>query len=130
MSLLTTVAKYGTKLVGGALKGLKFGQKAAGEVHKYGEKAKHAASFARSLGLGGEKLSKAVGVVGNVTEAAGSVGKMASGAESGIRGAQSAIHAGNTQQALGIMRDTAKDEYAAGKALKARAKSTLERAKR
>ena len=43
MSLLTTVAKYGTKLVGGALKGLRFGQKAAGEVHKYGEKAKHAA---------------------------------------------------------------------------------------
>ena len=69
MSLLTTVAKYGTKLVGGALKGLKFGQKAAGEVHKYGEKAKHAASVAQSLGLGGEKLSKAVGVVGNVTEA-------------------------------------------------------------
>ena len=61
MSLLTTVAKYGTKLVGGALKGLKFGQKAAGEVHKYGEKAKHAASFAQSLGLGGESSQRRLG---------------------------------------------------------------------
>eukprot|EP01045_Picozoa_sp_COSAG04_P007193 COSAG04_NODE_370_length_15729_cov_5.743506_6_plen_132_part_00 len=130
MSLLTTVAKYGTKLVGGALKGLKYGQKVAGEVHTYGEKAKHAASVAQHLGLGGEKLTKAVGIVGGVTDAASSVGKMAKSAESGVRGAQSALHAGNTHQALGIVRDTVKDEYAAGKALKDKARSTLERAKR
>ena len=55
---------------------------------------------------------------------------MMKGAESGVRGAQSALHAGNTQQALGIMRDTAKDEFAAGKALKSKARSTLERARK
>ena len=46
--------------------------------------------------------SKAVGVVSDVQEAASKVGSMAKSAESGIRGAQSALHAGNTHQALGI----------------------------
>ena len=130
MSLFASAAKYGSKLVGGALKGLKYGQKAAADVHKYGEKAKQMASVAQSLGLGGKELDKAVGVVGGISDTAGKVGQMASKAEGGIRGAQSALHAGNTHQALGIMRDTAKDEFAAGKQLASRAKSTLERVKR
>eukprot|EP01045_Picozoa_sp_COSAG04_P019257 COSAG04_NODE_1855_length_5385_cov_4.796443_3_plen_133_part_00 len=131
MSLLATAAKYGTKLVSSAMRGLKLGQKAVGAVQQYGDKAKSVASMAETLGVpGADKISKAVGVVSNVQEAAGKVGQMAKSAESGIRGAQSAMHAGNVHQALGIVRDTAKDEWAAGKDLKAQAKSTLERAKR
>ena len=56
--------------------------------------------------------------------------KMMKGASSGVRGAQNALAAGNTQQALGIMRGTAKSEYASGKALKSQARSVLERAKK
>jgi hypothetical protein len=55
---------------------------------------------------------------------------MMKGASSGVRGAQNALAAGNTQQALGIMRGTAKSEYASGKALKSQARSVLERAKK
>jgi hypothetical protein len=55
---------------------------------------------------------------------------MMKGASSGVRGAQNALAAGNTQQALGIMRGAAKSEYASGKALKSQARSVLERAKK
>ena len=50
-----------------------------------------------------------------------------SDAAGGVRSTQHAILKGDTQQALGIMRDTAKDQYAAGKSLKSAAKSVLER---
>ena len=63
-------------------------------------------------------------------DAAASAKKMMKGASSGVRGAQNALAAGNTQQALGIMRGTAKSEYASGKALKSQARSVLERAKK
>ena len=56
--------------------------------------------------------------------------KMMKGAPSGVRGAQNALAAGNTQQALGITRGTAKRGYAPGKALKSQARSVLERAKK
>jgi hypothetical protein len=124
------IAKFGDKVANTVVAGLKIGQKATGLVHKYGEKVRDFGKAASKIpGVGGE-LGKAVGIVGGVTDAAGSLNKMMKGAESGVRGTQSALHAGNTQQALGIMRDTAKDEFAAGKSLKTKARSTLERARK
>ena len=124
------IAKYGDKVANTVVAGLKIGQKATGAVHKYGVKIQDFGKAASKLPGIGAEVGKAVGIVGGVAEAAGSLNKMMKGAESGVRGAQSALHAGNTQQALGIMRDTAKDEFAAGKSLKSKARSTLERARK
>ena len=64
---------------------------------------------------------------GKVGDAAQSANSAIKKTEAGARGAQNALAAGNKQQALGIMRDTAKDTFAAGKSLKGAAKSVMER---
>ena len=78
----------------------------------------------------GDKLAKAAELAGQVGDTAASANKMMKSTGAGVRGAQNALAAGNTQQALGIMRDTAKNEFASGKALRSQAKSVLERARK
>ena len=130
MGILGHIAKMGTKVSGGALKGLRLGEKVTGEVARVGHKVRDYGKMAGSIpGVGGE-ISKAAGLAGAIGDATASANKMMKGASSGVRGAQNALAAGNTQQALGIMRDTAKSEYASGKVLKSQARSVLERAKK
>ena len=120
----------GTKVSGGALKGLRLGEKVTGEVARVGHKVRDYGKMAGHIPGVGKEISKAADFAGAVGDAAASANKMMKGASSGVRGAQNALAAGNTQQALGIMRDTAKSEYASGKVLKSQARSVLERAKK
>jgi hypothetical protein len=48
-------------------------------------------------------------------------------AATGIRASQSALQTGDVNQAMNVMRDTATDTFAAGRALKSTAKSALEK---
>ena len=126
------IAKLGNKLAGGSMKGLRIGEKVTGEVAKIGHKVrdygKYAAMAAAPLGPEAVAAVGAVaGVAGKVGDAAASANKIIKSTQAGARGAQNALAAGNKQQALGIMRDTAKDQFAAGKALKSQAKSVMER---
>jgi hypothetical protein len=75
----------------------------------------------------GASVGTAVGIAGTVGDAAEKANTAIKKTETGARGAQNALAAGNKQQALGIMRDTAKDSYAAGKSVKSAAKSVMER---
>ena len=130
MAIMGHIARLGGKVTGGVLKGLRLGEKVTGEVARVGHKVRDYGKMAGGIpGVGGE-LSKAAGIAGAIGDAAGSANKMMKRGESGVRGAQNALAAGNTQQALGIMRDTAKDEFASGKALKSQARSILERKKK
>lgn len=135
------IGKFGVKVANTVVNGLKIGQKLTGNVEKIGNKVVDRATqvlntvdkipFVGEAALPATAMARgAVGIVSNVASMAGGANKMMKGAEKGVRGVQSALHAGNTQQALGIMRDTAKDEYAAGKDLKSQARSTLERARK
>ena len=128
----THIAKLGQKLAGHSMKGLRIGEKVTGEVAKIGHKVrdygKYAAMAAAPLGPEAvAAVGAAAGVAGKVGDAAQTANKMFKSTEAGARGAQNALAAGNKQQALGIMRDTAKDSFAAGKSLKSAAKSVLER---
>ena len=130
MAIFGHIAKMGNKVTAGALKGLRLGEKVTGEVARIGHKVRDYGKMAGSIpGVGGQ-LSKAAGIAGAIGDAAGAANKMMKGTSSGVRGAQNALAAGNTQQALGIMRDTAKDEFASGKALRSQARSVLERARK
>eukprot|EP01043_Picozoa_sp_COSAG02_P037609 COSAG02_NODE_2836_length_7923_cov_152.700153_4_plen_122_part_00 len=120
----------GNKVTGGALKGLRLGEKVTGEVARVGHKVRDYGKMAGGIPGVGEGISKAADLAGSVGDAAASANKMIKGGEAGARGAQNALAAGNTQQALGIMRDTAKNEFASGKALKSQARSVLERARK
>ena len=126
------IAKLGMKLAGNSMKGLRIGEKVTGEVARVGHKVrdygKYAAMAAAPLGPEAvAALGAAAGVAGKVGDVAQKANTMIKRTEAGARGAQNALAAGNKQQALGIMRDTAKDQYAAGKSLKSAAKSVLER---
>ena len=126
------IAKLGEKLAGSSMKGLRIGEKVTGVVAKLGHKVrdygKYAAMAAAPLGPEAVAAVGAVaGVAGTVGDAAASANKIIKSTQAGARGAQNALAAGNKQQALGIMRDTAKDQFAAGKALKSQAKSVMER---
>ena len=130
MGIFGHVARMGTKVSAGALKGLRLGEKVTGEVARVGHKVRDYDKMAGHIPGVGKEISKAADFAGAVGDAAASANKMTKGASSGVRGAQNALAAGNTQQALGIMRDTAKSEYASGKVLKSQARSALERAKK
>ena len=128
MGIFGHVARMGTKVSAGALKGLRLGEKVTGEVARVGHKVRDYGKMAGHIPGVGKEISKAADFAGAVGDAAASANKMMKGASSGVRGAQNALAAGNTQQAL--MRDTAKSEYASGKVLKSQARSVLERAKK
>ena len=124
-----------------AVSGLKWGQKAAGNVVRLGTKgldiAKHAASSIERtpfLGTAAAPLTglmrSAIGVGENVVEGARVAGGALGSAAAGIRGSQAAVRTGDVHQAYNVMRDTAKDSFAAGRELQSTARSTLERAKK
>ena len=128
----SSIAKLGHKIAGSSMKGLRIGEKVTGEVARVGHKVrdygKYAAMAAAPLGPEAvAALGAAAGVAGKVGDVAQTANKMIKSTQAGARGAQNALAAGNKQQALGIMRDTAKDQYAAGKSLKTAAKSVMER---
>ena len=128
----SSIAKLGQKIAGGSMKGLRIGEKVTGAVAKFGHKVRDYGKYATLAAgaLGPEAVAAvgaAVGVAGKVGDAAQTANKMIMSTEAGARGAQNALAAGNKQQALGIMRDTAKDQFAAGKSLKSAAKSVMER---
>ena len=128
----TSIAKLGQKIAGSSMKGLRIGEKVTGQVAKIGHKVrdygKYATLAAASLGPeAAAAVGAAVGVAGKVGDVAQSANTAIKATEAGARGAQNALAAGNKQQALGIMRDTAKDSYAAGKSLTSSAKSVMER---
>ena len=130
MGIFGHIAKYGNKLSAGAMKGLRIGEKVTGEVARIGHKVRDYGKIMGAIPGVGDKIEKVAGFAGDIGDAASSANKMVRNTESGVRGAQNALAAGNTHQALGIMRDTAKDEYASGKALRGQAKSILERARK
>ncbi len=128
----SSIAKLGQKIAGGSMKGLRIGEKVTGAVAKLGHKVRDYGKYATLAAgaLGPEAVAAvgaAVGVAGKVGDAAQTANTMIKNTQVGARGAQNALAAGNKQQALGIMRDTAKDQFAAGKSLKSAAKSVMER---
>ncbi len=128
----SSIAKLGQKIAGGSMKGLRIGEKVTGAVAKLGHKVRDYGKYATLAAgaLGPEAVAAvgaAVGVAGKVGDAAQTANTMIKNTQAGARGAQNALAAGNKQQALGIMRDTAKDQFAAGKSLKSAAKSVMER---
>ena len=129
---MSSIAKLGQKVAGASMKGLRIGEKVTGQVAKIGHKVRDYGKYATLAAgaLGPEAVAAvgaAVGVAGKVGDAAQSANSAIKKTEAGARGAQNALAAGNKQQALGIMRDTAKDSFAAGKSLKSAAKSVMER---
>jgi hypothetical protein len=128
----SSIAKLGQKIAGGSMKGLRIGEKVTGAVAKLGHKVRDYGKYATLAAgaLGPEAVAAvgaAVGVAGKVGDAAQTANTIIKNTQAGARGAQNALAAGNKQQALGIMRDTAKDQFAAGKSLKSAAKSVMER---
>ena len=134
------IQKVGNKVAGEVAKGLSYGQKVTGNIAKYGKKVTSAATkgldAVSKVPVVGVALApeigaarSAVGVVSNVSSMAGDASKIMGAAAGGVRSTQHAILKGDTQQALGIMRDTAKDTYGASQGLKSRARSALERKK-
>ena len=137
-SFLTKAGRLGNKVADAAVNGLKWGQKAAGNVVKYGTKgldiAKHATEAVERTPFVGTAaapvtgaLRSAIGIGENVVGMAGVAGSAMGAAASGIREAQSAVKAGDVNQAMNVMRDTATDSFAAGGKLKSTARSTLEK---
>jgi len=132
-SFMTKAGRLGNKVADAAVNGLKWGQKAAGNVVKYGTKgldvAKHATEAVERTPFVGTAaapvtgaLRSAIGIGENVVDMAGVAGSAMGAAASGIRGAQ-----GDVNQAMNVMRDTATDSFAAGSKLKSTARSTLEK---
>ena len=140
-TVFDTALKYGNKVADTAASGLQLGQKVLGNVSKYGHKlvdpvSKGLDTISKVPGLG--KFAKPIlkpaqAVVGvaksglGVVDNAGAI--MGRGAE-GIRAAQSAIKAGDAHAGLKVLRDTAKDTYAASATLKKSARSAIESGKR
>ena len=134
------VEKLGNKVAEGAISGLQLGQKVTGAVSKFGHK------YVDPVNKGIEAVSK-IPFVGSMAQpllgpARAAVGMVKSGlgvvdgansamakAESGVRAKQSAVKAGDLHMAANVMRDTVKDSFASGKALRSSAKSILEKRK-
>ena len=129
---MSSIAKLGQKIAGSSMKGLRLGEKVTGEVAKIGHKVRDYGKYATMAATTvnpalGAAVGTAVGIAGTVGDVAAKANTAIKSTEAGARGAQNALAAGNKQQALGIMRDTAKDTFAAGKSLKGAAKSVMER---
>ena len=140
-SFMTKAGRLGNKVADAAVNGLKWGQKAAGNVVKYGTKgldiAKHAVEAVERIPVVGQAAApltgavrSAIGIGNNVVGMAGTAGAAMGGAATGIRAAQSAVKAGDVNQAMDVVRDTARDGFAAGSLLKSTARSTLEKSRK
>jgi len=139
-SFMVKAGRLGNKVADAAVNGLRWGQKAAGNVVKYGQKgldiAKHATSAIERtpfVGTAAAPLTgavrSAIGIGENVVSGAGVAGAAMGRAASGIRASQSALRTGDLNQAMNVMRDTATDSFAAGRTLRNTARSTLEKRK-
>lgn len=134
-------AKLGNKVADGAISGLQLGQKVTGVVSKYGHKVvnpvNHAINAISKIPFVGSAAApllgparSAVGLVSSVVGVADAAGKAMGKAESGVRATQSAVKSGDYHQAANVMRDTAKDSFASGKALRSSAQNILEKSRK
>ena len=127
-----------SKVLQGASAGLRLGTKVLGGVSKVGHKVLDPINKGVGIvskipivgSLAAPILAPVQGALGLANTALGVIDSGASlgrKVESGIRATQSAVKSGDYHQAVNVMRDTAKDSYAAGKKLKGSARSILER---
>ena len=141
MGIAGILGKIGTKVLQGASAGLRLGTKVLGGVSKVGHKVLDPVNKGVNLvskipfigGLAEPILLPIRGALGLANSALGVVDSGASlgrKVQSGVRSTQSAVNSGDYHQAANVMRDTAKDSYAAGSNLKGTARSVLERSRR
>ena len=141
MGIAGVVGKLGSKVLQGASSGLRLGTKVLGGVSKVGHKVLDPVNKGIGMvskipilgSLAAPILAPVQGALGLANTALGVVDSGASlgrKVQSGIRATQSAVKTGDYHQAANVMRDTAKDSYAAGTALKGSARSVLERSRK
>ena len=141
MGIFGVVGKLGTKVLQGASAGLRLGTKVLGGVSKIGHKILDPVNKGVNLvskipfvgALAEPVLAPVRGALGLANSALGVVDSGASALgkiQSGMRATQSAVKSGDYHQAANVMRDTARDSYAAGSTLKGSARSVLERSRR
>ena len=141
MGIAGVVGRFGSKVLQGASAGLRLGTKVLGGVSKVGHKVLDPINRGVNLvskipfvgALAEPVLLPVRGALGLANSALGVVDSGASlgrKVQSGVRATQSAVKSGDYHQAANVMRDTAKDSYAAGSNLKGTARSILERSRR
>ena len=141
MGIAGVVGKFGSKVLQGASSGLRLGTKVLGGISKVGHKVLDPVNKGIGMvskipivgSLAAPILAPVQGALGLANTALGVVDSGASlgrKVQSGIRATQSAVKTGDYHQAANVMRDTAKDSYAAGTALKGSARSVLERSRK
>ena len=141
MGIAGVVGRFGSKVLQGASAGLRLGTKVLGGISKVGHKVLDPVNKGVNLvskipfvgALAEPILLPIRGALGLANSALGVVDSGASLArkvQSGVRATQSAVKSGDYHQAANVMRDTAKDSYAAGSNLKGTARSVLERSRR
>ena len=141
MGIAGVVGKLGSKVLQGASSGLRLGTKVLGGISKVGHKVLDPINKGVGMvskipivgSLAAPILAPVQGALGLANTALGVVDSGASlgrKVQSGIRATQSAVKTGDYHQAANVMRDTAKDSYAAGTALKGSARSVLERSRK
>lgn len=138
---MTAAHRMGNKLADSAVRGLRIGEKASGEVSKYGKKAlavaRHVVGAVEATPFLGQAAAPVTGLVrsaiatGDRVVAGADLAKTAfGGAATGLRSAQIHANAGDASQAAQITRQTARDTHKQGRALNKSARSLLERPKR
>ena len=141
MGIAGVVGRFGSKVLQGASAGLRLGTKVLGGVSKVGHKVLDPINRGVNLvskipfvgALAEPLLAPVRGALGLANSALGVVDSGVSlgrKVQSGVRATQSAVKSGDYHQAANVMRDTAKDSYAAGSNLKGTARSVLERSRR
>ena len=141
MGIAGVIGKLGSKVLQGASSGLRLGTKVLGGISKVGHKVLDPVNKGIGMvskipilgSLAAPILAPVQGALGLANTALGVVDSGASlgrKVQSGIRATQSAVKTGDYHQAANVMRDTAKDSYAAGTALKGSARSVLERSRK
>ena len=138
MGIAGVIGKLGSKVLQGAGAGLRLWTKVLGGVSKIGHKVLDPINKGVGMvskipilgSLAAPILAPVQGALGLANTALGVVDTGASlgrKVQTGIRATQSAVKSGDYHQAANVMRDTAKDSYAAGTKLKGSARSVLER---
>ena len=141
MGIAGVIGKLGSKVLQGAGAGLRLGTKVLGGVSKVGHKVLDPVNKGIGMvskipivgSLAAPILAPVQGALGLANTALGVVDSGASlgrKVQSGVRATQSAVKSGDYHQAANVMRDTAKDSYAAGSSLKGSARSVLERSRK
>ena len=141
MGIAGVVGKLGSKVLQGASAGLRLGTKVLGGVSKVGHKVLDPINKGVGMvskipilgSLAAPILAPVQGALGLANTALGVVDSGASlgrKVQSGIRASQSAVKSGDYMSAANVMRDTARDSYAAGSTLKGSARSVLERGRK